>query len=63
MQFLTIINTPTVEILYVFGLDAVQNTKKSPKNVNELTDPPERRKFLAFLETVYLFRVDAVQKP
>ena len=56
-----LISTP-LEILYVFGIDAVQNTKKLPKNVNEMTDPPERRKFLAFLRSVYLFRVDAIQK-
>ena len=54
-----------LETLYVFGLDAVQKTMKTEKNVNELFGPPEKRSFLALsilLETVHMFRLNAVQK-
>ena len=57
------INTPRDNLF--FRLDAVQKTMKTEKNVNELSDLPEKRSFLALsilLETIHMFRLDAFQK-
>ena len=41
----------------------MQNIKITPKNVNELFGPPEKRSFLALsILLVYMFRIDALQK-
>ena len=61
---LSITTTPT-DTLYVFGLDAVQTTKKPEQNVNELFGLLRKRNFLALStlrETAFVFRLDTVQK-
>ena len=59
------ITTTHTDTLYVFRLDAVQKTKKTELNVNELFGPPRKRSFLSLStlrEGVYVFRLNAVQK-
>ena len=54
-----------MEIVQVFGLDAVQKTMKTEKNMKELSDSPGKRNVLplsTLQETVYVFELDAVQK-
>ena len=54
-----------LKTLHGFGLDAVQKTMKTEKNVNKLSGSPGKRNYLALstlLQKLYAFRLDAVQK-
>ena len=54
-----------LKTLHGFGLDAVQKTMKTEKNVNKLSGSPGKRNYLelsTLLHTIYVFRLDAVQK-
>ena len=39
--------------MYVFRLDAVQNTMEAEKNVNQLSGSPGKRNFLADIQHFY----------
>ena len=60
-----VIEFSLLKTLHGFGLDAVQKTMKTEKNVNKLSGSPGKRNYLALstlLHTLYVFRLDAVQK-